>query len=78
MASSATSRLYHHFERHHECPARRHRDLPVIEVHFTNIHGREEFRGHSYVSKVAVAAVAGVWMHGYQLVLWHTARLVNC
>ena len=32
-------------------------DLPVIEVHVTNIHRREEFRQHSYVSKVAVGVI---------------------
>ena len=34
-------------------------DLPVIEVHVTNIHRREEFRQHSYVSKAAVGVICG-------------------
>jgi hypothetical protein len=34
--------------------------LPVIEVHITNIHRREEFRQHSYVSKAATGVIAGL------------------
>src|ERR1700749_4603112 len=33
--------------------------VPVIEVHITNIHAREEFRHHSYVSKAARAVLCG-------------------
>ncbi|MGM7669693.1 type II 3-dehydroquinate dehydratase [Microbacterium sp. A93] len=51
--------------------------LPVIEVHITNIHRREEFRHHSYVSKVAEAVIAGAGVHGYRLALEHMARLVQ-
>ncbi len=35
-------------------------ELPVIEVHITNIHRREEFRQHSYVSKAAVGVICGL------------------
>ena len=35
-------------------------ELPVIEVHVTNIHRREEFRQHSYVSKAAVGVICGL------------------
>lgn len=51
-------------------------ELPVIEVHITNIHQREEFRHHSYVSKAARAVIAGAGVHGYQLALQHMARLL--
>jgi 3-dehydroquinate dehydratase II len=40
-------------------------DLPVVEVHVTNIHRREEFRHHSYVSKAADAVIAGAGIDGY-------------
>lgn len=52
-------------------------DVPVIEVHITNIHRREEFRHHSYVSKAAQAVIAGAGPHGYQLALTHMAQLVQ-
>lgn len=39
--------------------------LPVIEVHVTNIHRREEFRQHSYVSGIADAVIAGAGITGY-------------
>lgn len=52
-------------------------DLPVIEVHITNIHRREEFRHFSYVSRGATAIIAGAGPHGYQLAVSHMARLVQ-
>ncbi|MPZ61640.1 MAG: type II 3-dehydroquinate dehydratase [Propionibacteriales bacterium] len=38
---------------------------PLVEVHLSNIHAREEFRHHSYISGVANAVVAGLGVHGY-------------
>lgn len=38
---------------------------PLVEVHLTNIHAREEFRHHSYVSAVATAVIAGMGVEGY-------------
>ena len=42
---------------------------PLVEVHITNIHKREEFRHHSYVSAVADGVIAGLGVQGYVLAL---------
>lgn len=42
---------------------------PFVEVHVTNIHAREEFRHHSYVSGVADGVIAGLGIEGYVLAL---------
>lgn len=47
---------------------------PLIEVHISNIHAREEFRHHSVVSAVATGVVAGLGVQGYVLALSHIAR----
>ncbi len=51
-------------------------DLPVIEVHITNIHRREEFRHRSYVSKAATGVIAGLGVGGYALALRAMAERV--
>lgn len=51
-------------------------DLPVIEVHITNIHRREEFRHRSYVSKAATGIIAGLGVGGYALALRAMAERV--
>ncbi len=51
--------------------------LPVIEVHITNLHRREEFRQHSYVSKAATGVIAGLGVEGYALALRAMAGLVG-
>lgn len=52
-------------------------DLPTIEVHVTNIHRREEFRQHSYVSKAATGVIAGLGIQGYALALQAIAGLIE-
>ena len=52
-------------------------ELPVIEVHVTNIHRREEFRHHSYISKVAVGMICGLGIRGYALALMAMADLLE-
>jgi 3-dehydroquinate dehydratase-2 len=52
-------------------------DAPVIEVHISNIHKREEFRHHSYISGRADAVIAGCGTGGYTLALRHMATLVE-
>lgn len=51
-------------------------ELPIVEVHVTNIHKREEFRHMSYISKAATAVIAGAGPHGYELGLRHLATLL--
>jgi 3-dehydroquinate dehydratase-2 len=52
-------------------------DLPVIEVHITNIHRREAFRHHSYVSLAAVGVICGFGIRGYALALEAMADLLE-
>ena len=48
---------------------------PLVEVHISNIHKREEFRHHSYVSSVAEGVIAGLGVEGYVLALqWMALR----
>lgn len=52
-------------------------DAPVLEVHISNIHKREPFRHHSYVSGRADGVMAGFGTHGYLLAVQHMAKLLS-
>jgi len=50
---------------------------PVIEVHISNIHKREEYRRHSYVSQAARAVICGFCVDGYALALTGLAAMID-
>jgi len=52
-------------------------DKPIVEVHLSNIHQRERFRHHSYISSVAKGVIMGFGAMGYVLALDAMAALVN-
>src|SRR5271167_2171660 len=52
-------------------------DAPVIEVHISNVHKREEFRHHSFVSSRADGVIAGFGTQGYALALRRIAYLID-
>jgi 3-dehydroquinate dehydratase-2 len=52
-------------------------DGPVIEVHISNIHKREAFRHHSYVSGRADGVIAGFGTQGYTLAIRRVATLID-
>ena len=51
-------------------------EQPIFEVHISNVHRREAFRHHSYVSGVATGVIAGFGTQGYQLALRRVASLI--
>ena len=51
-------------------------ELPVVEVHLTNIHAREDFRRHSYISRAANGVICGLGIRGYGLALTAIAEMI--
>lgn len=52
-------------------------ELPVIEVHISNVYKREPFRHKSYISPVARAVLCGFGTHGYALAIEGLARILK-
>lgn len=50
---------------------------PVIEVHLSNVHAREAFRHHSFISPVASGIIVGLGPFGYELAVDAVARLLG-
>lgn len=51
--------------------------VPFIEVHISNIHAREAFRQHSYLSDIASGVICGLGAQGYELALQAAIRQLN-
>ncbi|CAI6340070.1 unnamed protein product [Periconia digitata] len=52
-------------------------DLPFVEVHISNIHKREAFRHHSYLSDKAEAVICGLGVYGYEAAIEFAARNIK-
>jgi 3-dehydroquinate dehydratase II len=52
-------------------------EFPILEVHISNIHRREEFRHHSFVSRIATGVICGFGTQGYPLAIQRLARLIG-
>jgi len=50
---------------------------PFIEVHLSNIHAREPFRHHSYLSSIANGVICGLGARGYQYALAHALSVLD-
>lgn len=51
--------------------------VPFIEVHISNIHARESFRQHSYLSDIARGVICGLGAQGYELALQAAIKQLN-
>jgi 3-dehydroquinate dehydratase II len=52
-------------------------EAPIIEVHLSNIHRREAFRHHSYISQAAHGVICGLGATGYLMALDGLAQLID-
>ncbi|MGB3602334.1 MAG: type II 3-dehydroquinate dehydratase [Gordonia sp. (in: high G+C Gram-positive bacteria)] len=51
-------------------------EVPIVEVHISNVHARETFRHHSYISPIAAAVIAGCGTAGYEFAVRRLASLL--
>ena len=51
-------------------------EVPIIEVHISNVHAREAFRHHSYISPIAAGVIAGCGIDGYEFAIRRLATLI--
>ena len=51
--------------------------IPFIEVHLSNVHQREPFRHHSFMSDLAVGVICGLGAYGYEAALFYWAQKLN-
>ena len=51
--------------------------LPFFEVHLSNVHAREHFRHHSYLSDVAIGVICGLGAYGYQAALDYAINYIQ-
>lgn len=52
-------------------------ELPFIEIHISNVHAREAFRHHSYLSDIAQGVIVGCGVQGYDLAVRRVAALLS-
>ena len=52
-------------------------NIPFIEVHLSNVHAREAFRHHSYLSDVAQGVICGLGAKGYEYALQHATHYLS-
>lgn len=51
--------------------------IPFVEVHLSNIHKREKFRHHSYLSDIASAVICGMGAQGYSFALQSAKKIIS-
>ncbi|KAL1609995.1 hypothetical protein SLS60_001660 [Paraconiothyrium brasiliense] len=51
-------------------------ELPFVEVHISNVHARESFRHHSYLSDKAEAVICGLGVYGYEAAIEYASRSI--
>ena len=45
-------------------------EIPFVEVHLSNVYGREEFRSHSFFSDIAIGVISGFGIYSYELAVY--------